>query len=288
MATEVNNTETTSNDFCQKIYQEIVAEDVFLPILPEVAISMRRALNTAGVTINRLAEEIQKDQAVSAKLIQVANSAYYARAVPVNTIAGAVSRLGLFTTYNLAMAITASNLFHTNSDYIKEKMQQAHMQSVQTSSLSHAIAGKLPGLDPEKALLHGLFANIGEIPVLVYSNENPELFASDEELDDTIRNLRGPLGEWILGSWQFETDFIETVRQCDQLDRKIEKINYSAVASAAILLNRSIFESELDIQQYAVIQCLKEAGVDLTNHYFIQEVSDDVADLELVLSGKSI
>ena len=288
MATEINNTEITSNDLYQKIYQEIVAEDVFLPVLPEVAISMRRALNNPDVTINRLAEEIKKDQAVSAKLIQVANSAYYARAVPVDTIAGAVSRLGLFTTYNLAMAITASNLFHTNSDYIKEKMEQTHTQSVQTSSLSHAIAGKLPGIDPEKALLHGLFANIGEIPVLVYSNENPELFASDEELDDTTRNLRGPLGEWILGSWQFEPDFIETVRELNQLDRKIEKVNYSAVTSAAILLNRSIFESELDIQQYAIIQHLKEAGVDLTNHYFIQEVSDDVADLELVLSGKSI
>ena len=110
-----SNTKSIDTTTLKKIYQDITEGDVFLPVLPELALTMRKALNDPSVTITKLADEIKKDPAIAGRLVQVANSAYYARAVSVDTLAGAVSRLGLNKTYNLAMAITASNLFETKN-----------------------------------------------------------------------------------------------------------------------------------------------------------------------------
>ena len=288
MNENTSNTELMIDDaMLQKIYQEIIQEDIFLPVLPELAMTMRRALSDPSVTITRLVEEIKKDQVIAAKLVQVANSAYYARAVRVDTLSGAVSRLGLNTTYNLVMAITAANLFQANNPYLSQKMQQTNVQSIHLSALSFAIAKEMGGFDPDKALLHGLFAIIGEIPVLVYSNENIELFPTDEGLDMAVSSLRASVGEWVLNNWDFEQSFLDTAKNIDHLDRSITKIGYPEIVSAAALVTQSIYEENIVLDDMPIIQSFKEKNIDLTGGQFIQRASDDIAELELVLSGKA-
>ncbi len=286
MTDKTSNTESLDEATLKKVYQDITQGDVFLPVLPELALTMRKALNNPSVTITKLADEIKKDPAIAGRLVQVANSAYYARAVSVDTLAGAVSRLGLNKTYNLAMAITAANLFETKSQHIKEKMQQANNQSIHLSALSCAIASELSGFDSDKALLHGLFAVIGEIPVLVYSNENPELFPTNEVLDMAVSNLRANVGEWVLSTWNFDQSFLDTAKNIDSLDRPVETIDYPEIVSAAALITESIYDDSIVLDDMPIIQCFKENDIDLTGNQFIQLVSDEVAELELVLSGR--
>lgn len=281
-----SNTESIDTATLNKIYQDITEGDIFLPVLPELALTMRKALNDPSVTITKLADEIKKDPAIAGRLVQVANSAYYARAVSVDTLAGAVSRLGLNKTYNLAMAITAANLFETKNQYIKEKMQRANTQSIHLSALSCAIASELSGFDSDKALLHGLFAVIGEIPVLVYSNENPELFPTEEALDIAVSSLRASIGEWVLSTWNFDQSFLDTAKNIDHLDRPVEAIDYPEIVSAAALITESIYDGSIVLDDMPIIQCFKEKDIDLTGNQFIQLVSDEVAELELVLSGR--
>ena len=286
MTDKTSNTESLDEATLKKVYQDITQGDVFLPVLPELAITMRKALNDPSVTITKLADEIKKDPAIAGRLVQVANSAYYARAVSVDTLAGAVSRLGLNKTYNLAMAITAANLFETKNQHIKEKMQQANTQSIHLSALSCAIASELSGFDSDKALLHGLFAVIGEIPVLVYSDENPELFPTDEALDIAVSSLRASIGEWVLSTWNFDQSFLDTAKNIDSLDRPVETIDYPEIVAVAALITQSIYDDSIVLDDMPIIQCFKENDLDLTGDQFIQLVSDEVAELELVLSGR--
>ena len=64
-----------------------------LPVLPHIAAAALRFANDPDSDLRRLAELVEGDPPIAARLLAVANSAIYARAVRVSTTRGAIVRL---------------------------------------------------------------------------------------------------------------------------------------------------------------------------------------------------
>lgn len=81
-----------------------------LPGSPRLLIDLGILIKNPATDAQDVTELIRQDPALAARLIRMANSAVYAREVPVSTIEAAVSCIGFEEVHQLVGAITASRL----------------------------------------------------------------------------------------------------------------------------------------------------------------------------------
>ncbi|MFV2031163.1 MAG: HDOD domain-containing protein [Gammaproteobacteria bacterium] len=79
--------------------------------MPEVAIRVRETVDDEEASITQVAQIIETDAALSARIIQVANSALYRGLSSADNVQSAVMRMGLITVRNLATSLVMKQLF---------------------------------------------------------------------------------------------------------------------------------------------------------------------------------
>ena len=92
------------------ITQESIIDDLEndrlpLPTLPEVAIRVRETIDDDNVSIGDVSQIISTDAALSARIVQVGNSALYRGVNPAETVQSAAMRMGLDTVRSLATSL---------------------------------------------------------------------------------------------------------------------------------------------------------------------------------------
>lgn len=83
---------------------DLLQGDVKLASPPEIYVRLRRLVDDPATTTNALAEIIGRDPALTARLLQLANSAFFALHTPVCDLAEAIRRVGLSGLQNLVLA----------------------------------------------------------------------------------------------------------------------------------------------------------------------------------------
>jgi HD-like signal output (HDOD) protein len=78
-----------------------------LPILPEVATKVIEATTESETTVNEVATLIEKDMALSVKLLQVINSPFYGFSRGITSVNEAVSLMGFKPVANIALGLAA-------------------------------------------------------------------------------------------------------------------------------------------------------------------------------------
>ena len=73
-------------DFLNHVQEELDANRLILPTLPDIALKVRDAVSKGDASASELADMIVTDAALSARLIQVANSPLYRGTVEINNI----------------------------------------------------------------------------------------------------------------------------------------------------------------------------------------------------------
>jgi HD-like signal output (HDOD) protein len=173
-----------------------------LPSLPDVAFKLKEAMQK-DIGIKEAVEIIYVDPPIVTKMIQVANSALYSNGVPCNNCFDAVSRIGLQATRNLVMGISLKQLFKCHDPDLMKGMQTLWKNSLYVSSLSFVLAQECSNINPEDALLAGLIADIGAIPLLHFAEQFPDEYPSFQELNDSLPFLRAPVGALVLHTLGF-------------------------------------------------------------------------------------
>lgn len=192
-----------------------------LPSLPEVAIRVRRLLENDEHSADKIADVINADPSIAAKLIRAANSPVYHGAAQCETTRNAIVRLGLNTTRQLVMSFAVKDLFATESPKLKRSMQKAWQHSVEVAAISYIIAKMIRGGNQtqEEAMLAGLVHDIGVIAILAFVETRPTLVKDDEQLERALAALRGEAGEAILKHWKFPEDFIAAATEVTDWER---------------------------------------------------------------------
>ena len=82
-------------DLADEIRADIESNRIQLPTLPEVALKVRDEVERENTDAHTIAKMVGNDAALSARLLQVANSPLYRGRVEIDSIQQAVTRLGL-------------------------------------------------------------------------------------------------------------------------------------------------------------------------------------------------
>jgi HD-like signal output (HDOD) protein len=191
-----------------QLLQDLESDQLELPSLPEVAVRIGQAMEDEISDAKAIAEMIQTDPVITAKLIKASNSAMYGRRTPVETCTAAVVRLGLDVTHKLVLSYALRELFRSESGLLQQRMQELWNHSTKVAALCYVLARKDSRFVPEQAMLIGLLHDIGVVAVLNYMRRFPFEAMQSEIIDQAVKNLRAQIGAMILQKWGFASEFV--------------------------------------------------------------------------------
>lgn len=196
---------------------ELMAEVAELQPLPAVATRILQLGDDHAFSAHELATIIASDQALTARLLRLANSAYYGAARKIGSVRDAVVLLGYRTVrqVSLASCLIGNQRPLTNLDY-----DTFWQFSIATGLLAEILA-RVEGRHQDVAFTAGVVHNIG---LLALDQHRPDLLSEvvsrargqQETLHQAQRGLFGytdaDLGGALTEHWNFPAPLCEAVR----------------------------------------------------------------------------
>lgn len=270
--------------FLETLNKAIDSNKLMLPTLPEVAIKVRDAVEKENSNAKEVAELIATDAALSARMLQVANSPLYRGRVPINNLQMAVARLGVRLVRSLVVSLIMQQIFQATNDLLDRKFRQVWEESVQIAALSRVLANGLDHLDNDQAMLAGLIHNIGALPILAMAEDYEELLEDQQELDRVINALSPAVGTRILQAWDFPPSLIDVTTHFLDLDYQSQgEADYADVVLVARLEALVDRADSLPMTEWARVPAFQKVGVETeVNIVDIEGVADDIQDIEVL------
>lgn len=221
----------------ESIIDDLENDRLPLPTLPEVAIKVRETAEDDKASINDVAKIIETDAALSARIVQVGNSALYRGVSPAETVQAATMRMGLDTVRTLATSLVMKQLFQATHPVVDLYLRKAWKLSTDVAALSAMIAKSSSSLEADSALLAGLTHSIGLSPILVKAESDPALLNNKEALEQLLFDLYPMVGSQILKRWDFSNALIKVPAEHLILQRNGDngKADYVDVVQVALL-----------------------------------------------------
>lgn len=205
------------------LMEKIKQDALVLPALPEVALRVRKAADDPEINLVKMSDIISHDAALSLGMIKVANSAAFSRAVKVDSVTKAVTRIGLRQIKSIATAMAVEQLFVSDNQVISEHMQVSWRNTVDIASVAIALMtlylqkNRHSLLRLETLTLAALIHNIGVLPILTEAEGHPEVFANPEFLHKAIMKFSNEIGVEMTKAWDFSEDYREVVMTWNDL-----------------------------------------------------------------------
>jgi HD-like signal output (HDOD) protein len=260
-------------------------KEVDLPSLPEVAGRIYHALDDDSIPVEQVANVLQGDPAIAARVIQVANSALYGNN-NVTSVRDAVMRIGTRAARAIVMSVVVKNLYSPRGENIKKRMKRFYLHSIRVGAIAHALARHLNRFDPDMAFLCGLIHDIGVIPLLIQVDRRDEFNANPALLETVLKELSHTAGAMLLEQWQFESTLITVSRESERWDREVEQADYCDLIQVAQLHCAMVGGMTLDappLNRLPAFQRLDMATINPLE--VVNEAKHDVKELIALLSN---
>ena len=203
------------NALTMQLFRDLMSGSLKLPSLPSVAHRIQQAFADESVNAESIGKIIHSDPAITAKLIMIANSAFYRGEAQIESLQQAIVRLGLETTRKWVMTYAVKELFQSKTSNMKVQMQKLWKHSQHVASLCRLMAIRLQGFDVEQAQLAGLIHDLGEVAILQYAQENEELIINPDLLMQAVTKLRPQITGMLLNQWKFGAEFVTAGEECE-------------------------------------------------------------------------
>lgn len=244
------------------IEDDIDANRLILPSLPEVAFRVREMTGNIECSLPLLEREIAKDAAIAARLLKVANSSALQRGVPVTSLRQAINSLGLNLVRSLVMHLAILQCMQSAQD--RQRLRGFVASGLRISTLCHSLSGHHVHLDAELASLGGLLHDIGKLPLRDFLERQPDLDVRDRFKFELI--LHPHVGAFMLQRWQMADELIQMARLHERILRETGDPlpDYADVVIAANILHygleRGRFVKYRDIDIPALRKCTSGMG----------------------------
>jgi HD-like signal output (HDOD) protein len=274
------------SDQIEQIRQELLgaieSDALVLPTLPEVALRVREVASDPDADVGSLCKVIQNDTAMSARIIKVANSPLLRASRVIEDLKGAVARLGLNYTSNLATSLAMQQMFQATSDAVDQRMRDNWSRSTEVAGIAHVLARHYTRLKPDQATLAGIVHKIGVLPILTHAEENRSLLRDTTALDALIEELHPAIGRRILEAWDFPAELVIVPEAHLDFGRTVAKADYADVVMVANLQSYIGSEHPLTQMDWAPISAFARLG--LSPEVDTSEEEDLSAEMEAAMA----
>jgi putative nucleotidyltransferase with HDIG domain len=192
-----------------------------LPPMPVIALKALEMSKDPKTSLRDLQAVIGKDQALSARILRIVNSAMYCLSREVSTLSHAMAILGMDTVRSILMAATIHQVYRNSFAGGKDlgsKLLADH--SWGAAIAARAIALRIRYENPEEAFLCSLMHDIGK-PVLLknfpdqYTKIFGEVYKGAGTFDDAEARAFGfshaHVGAVIAEKWKFPPQMVEAI-----------------------------------------------------------------------------
>ncbi|MDQ7732739.1 HDOD domain-containing protein [Halomonas sp. SpR1] len=188
-----------------------------LPSLPSIALRILRLTQSSKTTINDVAETIEHDPALTARLISLANSVHLTRSAnSTQTCLEAIQRLGLDATLTVVLSF---NLFQHPSKGPQHTYiwQRSILSALIARQLAEQVCPKLAGNAFTAALLQdiGILALSATYPEQADELYNDRTIPHDHLIQEEQRYFgcdHPVIGAWLAAKWRIPSTLVNTIR----------------------------------------------------------------------------
>ena len=212
------------------------------PSVPEVVVAVIEMVQSPTATIHQLVYIIEKDEALAARIVNIANSGFYGSKRKIATVRDAIILMG----WNTVKMITLGS---TILKRMSQQDRRLFTHSVQTAHIARFLATEADFYKVDEIAVVGLLHDLGLVVMETYFSDrflSARQYAVEYGVPTHVaeRELFGTdhaeIGGWTLKEWRLPENIIESVARHHSFDpdtyhaRKTAVIHVADVLAVAI------------------------------------------------------
>lgn len=223
--------------------QEIAKSAGDLPSIPGPAMEAMQLTQNPDVNVRALQSIIAKDQALTARVLKIVNSAMYNFGREVSTLSHAIAILGLDTVRSIIVAAALQQVFKPGSAAGKDLTSKLFWEhSWGAAVAAKAIAGHIGYPAPEEAFTCGLLHDMGKMVMLQnqsrrYQEILNKVYCGNETFSKAELRVFGfshaQVGALLALKWRFPPQLVEAILCHHGFTEAPEFRRLAAIASLA-------------------------------------------------------
>ena len=244
-----------SDQFEQLIARRLEEDKLVVAPMPAVATKVLDAIRKDDCTTKSLADLLETDPLLAARVVRVANSVRFASAQPATNIQTAVSRIGLKNLSSVIVEATVSTLFESRDRRIADAAREVWQHSLAVALLAREIAVVVKAPEPDDAYLAGLLHDVGK-PVLAallleaekqITQRSTKPWLGSEEWVQIIHRSHRRVGVLLCKKWELPPAIVKAVEDCADYDSNDRACVANIVRLAnAVAKQQGIYEGAVD------------------------------------------
>lgn len=191
-----------------------------LPPVPHVAAKMMELVGNEDTSVRDLQKVISSDQALTARILKMANSVFYSFDQKITTLSHAIVILGFRAVQSMAIAASSRSLFVKKGAQfgLKEKLLWEHSIGV---AMGCRQVSRIAGYENEEtAFIVGLLHDIGksvlnQVIPKKYGKIVEQVYNGGRSFAEVEQEVLGfdhsHIGALIAQKWNFDWDMVETI-----------------------------------------------------------------------------
>jgi HD-like signal output (HDOD) protein len=234
--------------------------------LPQITLNLINLISDAGTTNKQLQAVVELDPALTAKVISLANSAFYSVRTPVLTVDRAITIIGYQELGLMALGLGLSETFDLSTVPMGFDGESLWIHSLAVSWLSREMGRRFGLIEPGEAMIAGLLHDLGTIILVskfpVQFQHLLELIVAGQpglEAENTLKLNHEMVGYELACLWKLPLIYRESILFHHRPQRAPEKSRIMAtiVAMADILVRKIGFDLKTEDGSLDLGYCLK-------------------------------
>jgi HD-like signal output (HDOD) protein len=208
--------------------EDIILKTCDLPVLPATAQKLMSLMADPNANVEKLRKIVMTDPGMTAKILKIANSAFYGGYRTIQNLSQAIMRLGFRAVENIVMAGSMKGVYKRFG--LTEKLLWE--QSIGSAVIAHLIARRNSPAEAEDAFVAGLLHDVGNV---ILNNEHPDKFGEvmEKVYNDDVSFAEAEMdvfgfshrdvGALVVRKWSFPETMEMMLRHFDD----VEKLSYN-------------------------------------------------------------
>lgn len=217
--------------------------------VPEVYLQVQKMVELPATTVKDIAHVVSQEPGLAARILKIANSAFFGFATKIETIDRAINIMGIAHLQNTLLAVSVSKSFEgIRSEFVDIKKFWFH--SIYCAVVAQILARRCKVFDDERLFVCGILHDIGHL--VIYSslpNHATEVIyrahSEQRPLYEVERDVYGfdyaEVGGELLKQWLLPESLYLTVQQ--HIDFPLSK-NYQLDSAIINLANTIVLRKE--------------------------------------------
>jgi len=226
----------------------LIANAQNMPNIPKVVQELIESFNADNVDSEQIASNVSKDQAMTAKVLRMANSAKYGGHRQVGSVNDAIVLLGFNSLRTLVLASGLTGAFKTPEGF---DITEFWKKSFAVASLSKWLANFTSDVDNEVAFTSGMLYDVGGLLTHILTNEQALEIdrvvakgADRIEMESTRLGFTYPeAGAELANRWKFPEEIVDGIRY--QLSPQVSEDDYKPLAGI-LYLAQYLYQNQAD------------------------------------------